>query len=167
MFGHGGRSPGVRLTLHRDGRQAEPEAFQWILPKPVAGLWINAKQLSLGVSQDRVRLDEDVYELRASEMGGPHLGAGGAIERNDRSLDPNEDKIRCFHRFTKRVRALLLWRRSVTAVSASFPPLSAVTDRRYNDEGAFCPGLYYCFFFPPSPQISQTARASRKITHQK
>ena len=56
---------------------------------PVSG--IEAEDFAMTGGQNGPVLQDDVYEIRTLEMRRPHLLARGAIQRDDRPFDADED----------------------------------------------------------------------------
>ena len=61
------------------------------MPHRDAGERIKAEDFAVTGGENCPVLQDDVDKIRAFEMRGPHLLAGGAIQRDDRPFDADED----------------------------------------------------------------------------
>ena len=73
--------------------QSRAKAFERGVPPRSARERIKAKDFTLTGGKNGPILQNDVDEIGAFEMSRPHLLAGGAIKRDDRSFDADEYKI--------------------------------------------------------------------------
>ena len=60
------------------------------MPERIPRERIKAEDFAAARGKNRPILQEDVNKIEAFEMGRPHLLTCGAIERDDRSLDADE-----------------------------------------------------------------------------
>jgi len=77
--------------FRRGGGQPRAKAFERVVPQRIARERIEAEDFAAARGKNRPILQEDVDKIGAFEMGRPHLLARGAIQRNDRSFDADED----------------------------------------------------------------------------
>ena len=73
-----------------DRGQSPAKTFERVVPKRIPRERIKAKDFAAARGKNRPIFQEDIDKIRAFEMSRPHLLARSAIERNDRSLDTDE-----------------------------------------------------------------------------
>jgi len=93
FFSQHGRVAASDAVLRRNSGQPGAKAFEWVVPECFAGERIKTEDFPATGRQKHSLLKRNVDKIRAFETCCPHLLAGGAIERDDRSFDADKNQF--------------------------------------------------------------------------